>query len=92
MEELNSMKEKTDHIIRAKLESGETGEIPVIIQTVDGLKKEDRTTVEALGGKVKDDLYIINAFSADIPLTSVKLLVLNQRVKKIFYDQEVRAM
>jgi hypothetical protein len=66
--------------------------VPVIIQTEDGLKDVDREKVEKLGGKIKDDLYIINAFSADISTDSIKELIRESRVVRIYFDAEVRAI
>ncbi|MFP4496952.1 MAG: hypothetical protein ACLFQV_01975 [Vulcanimicrobiota bacterium] len=66
--------------------------VPVIIQTVDGLKDEDRKKVNELGGKIKDDLYIINAFSADMSSDAVLKLIQSPRIVKVYYDAEVRAV
>ena len=46
----------------------------------------------ALGGKVKDDLYIINAFSADLPSGALSSLVLSPRITRIYYDAQVEAI
>jgi hypothetical protein len=64
--------------------------ISVIIQTPDGLKNEDRSLVEKLGGKIKHDLYIINAFSADIMSEGLIELAENPRITRIYLDAEVR--
>lgn len=92
VQELDCVKEKTDPTLLEMLNDDSKKVVPVIIQTLDGFKKEDRRNVETLGGRVKDDLYIIDAFSADIPLSSIKLLVLNSRIKRIFHDGQVRAV
>lgn len=90
MDEL--IKEKTDPALIEMLEKDPKEVVPVIIQTTDGLKKEDQKNLETLGGKLKDDLHIIDAFSADIPLSSLKLLALNTRVVRIFHDAQVQAI
>ncbi len=59
----------------------------IIVQTVDGLKDEDRKKVEELGGKVKDDLQIINSYLATLPLGKVEELARFPRVIRIWYDQ-----
>lgn len=66
--------------------------VPIIIQTVDGLTDYDKKLVEKLGGKVKDNLYIINAFSADMSSDAVKELIKDSRIVKVYYDAEVRAV
>ena len=70
----------------------ELASVPVIVQTTDGLKDSDRRGVEKLGGKVKDDLYIINAFSADLSSEAILEMIKSPRVKRIFFDSEVRAV
>lgn len=81
---------KYDATIQDLLQRGGNRVIPVIVQTVDGLKDEDKSAVAALGGRIKRDLHLVEAFSADLPLASIPLLALNQRVKKIYYDVEFR--
>jgi hypothetical protein len=85
------MEQKLDPILRDIVKSNSMT-IPVIIQTEDGLKDVDRKRIEELGGKVKDDLYIINAFSADISTDSIRELIKDSRVKKVYFDSEVRAI
>lgn len=82
---------KLDPALQKIVRDQSSGDIPVIVQTVDGLKDDDRRVVEALGGKVKDDLYIINAFSAEMTVGAIESLVLSPRVLKIFYDAPVKA-
>jgi hypothetical protein len=85
------MKEKLDPLLQ-DIVTANPATIPVIIQTADGLKDPDREMVTKLGGKVKDDLYIINAFSADMPTEAVLKLIRNSRILKVYYDAEVRAI
>lgn len=85
------MKEKLDPLLQ-DIVTANPATIPVIIQTTDGLKDADREQVAKLGGKVKDDLYIINAFSADMPTEAVLKLIENSRILKVYYDAEVRAI
>lgn len=92
MDEDALLREKLDPDLYEKVRD-EVGEVlKVIIQTRDGLKDEDPKTVERLGGRIKDDLHIINAFSAEIPSGALKTLVLSPRVVKIYYDAEVKAI
>lgn len=63
--------------------------LPVIIQTVDGLKDEDRNILATLKGTFKDDLWLIRAFSADIPGSSLEKLILSPRVVKVYHDANV---
>lgn len=64
--------------------------VSVIVQTENGLKDEDRRVIQTLGGRVKDDLHIINAFSADIPLAALEVLVLGPRVVRVHYDAPLK--
>jgi len=61
--------------------------IPVIVQTPDGLKEEDKMEVEKLGGEIKDNLWIINSYSATLPLNRIRELAEFFRVVRIWYDQ-----
>jgi hypothetical protein len=82
--------EKLDPPLRELVRQQSSERIPVIVQTIDGLKDDDRLVVERLGGKVKDDLYIINAFSAELGVGAIESLVLSPRVTKIYFDAPVR--
>ncbi len=85
------MDKKLDPILR-DIVNQNPATVPIIIQTVDGLTDYDKKLVEKLGGKVKDNLYIINAFSADMSSDAVKELIKDSRVVKVYYDAEVRAV
>jgi hypothetical protein len=85
------MHSKYDETLQAILVKGEEKILPVIVQTVDGLKKEDEQTVKSLGGTIKKNLYIVNAFSADLPAKAIPILALNPRVTKIYYDAKIQA-
>lgn len=91
MDEAGLKAQKLDPALREILNEGTAERVSVIVQTVDGLKEADRKMVSGLGGKVKDDLYIINAFSADLSARSIEMLILSDRVVKIFHDAEIRA-
>ena len=91
MDQAGLKNQKLDPSLRSILEQGTAQQVSVIVQTVDGLKEEDRRTVGSLGGKVKDDLYIINAFSADLSTKAIEMLILSDRVTRIFHDAEVHA-
>ena len=92
MDENSLMREKLDGELYKKLQEDSSENVAVIIQTVDGLKDEDRKNMKALGGKIKDDLYIINAFSADISLSAIKKLILSPRIVRIYFDAKVQAV
>lgn len=91
MDEAGLKNRKLDPNLRALLDQGTVERVSVIVQTVDGLKEDDRRTVASLGGRVKDDLYIINAFSAELSAKAIEMLILSDRVLKIFHDAEIRA-
>lgn len=85
------IKRKLDPLLQDIVTASEST-LPIIIQTKDGLKDEDRKQVDRLGGKVKDDLYIINAFSADMPSEGILKMISQSRILKMYYDAEVRAV
>ncbi|MDO5296233.1 MAG: hypothetical protein Q4F00_06265 [bacterium] len=93
-DEASLKNEKLDNFLRNKLASGTGSSTPmnVIVQTIDGLKPEDKRMVESLGGKVKDDLYIIRAFSAELTIKAIDMMILSPRVTRIFLDSEVHAV
>ena len=92
MGEDSLLKEKLDPRLYELVREESSDIVKVIIQTLDGLKDDDKKLLEKLGGKIRDNLYIINAFSAEIPLNAIKTLILSPRVKKLYYDAEVRAI
>ncbi len=63
--------------------------VNVIIQTVDGLKDSDKDMLSTLRGTFKDDLWLIKAFSAEIPTASLETLILSPRVTKVFLDGDL---
>lgn len=91
MDEAGLKAQKLDAGLREILNQGTAERVGVIVQTVDGLKDDDRKMVSGLGGKVKDDLYIINAYSADLSAKAIEMMILSDRVVKIFHDAEIRA-
>ncbi|MBQ7501392.1 hypothetical protein IJT93_01570 [bacterium] len=80
---------KLDGGLKAIVARGGTQPLNVIVQTKDGLKDEDRKLVASVGGKIKDDLYIIKAFSADLTPKAIEMLILSDRIVRIFPDAEV---
>jgi len=93
MDEAALFKEKLDRDLFLKIREDEPGPLEVIIQTTDGLKDDDKRLLNTVGGKLKDNLYIINAFSADIPsCAALKKMILSPRIVKVYYDSQVRAI
>ncbi len=90
-DEASLKNQKLDAYLRNMLAQGSNEPINVIVQTVDGLKPEDRRTVEGLKGKIKDDLYIIKAFSAELTPKAIEMLMLSPRIVRIFHDSEIHA-
>lgn len=90
LDEAGLRAEKLDVNLKRVLEDQVAPEmIPVIVQTVDGLQDEDRSLVEQLNGSFKDDLWIIQAFSADLPPKAIDTLILSPRVVKVYHDAKV---
>ncbi|MCS7164878.1 MAG: hypothetical protein RMJ51_01145 [Candidatus Calescibacterium sp.] len=82
--------DKIDGELIEQIEKSDEPTIRVIVQTYDGCKEEeDKKLVKSVGGEYLFDLPIISAFVAKLPKTGIKLLALNKRVKKIFYDKPV---
>ena len=65
------------------------GATPIIVQTPDGLTKEDAARVHAYGGLIKANLSIVNAYSASLPLARLVELAAWDRVKQITYDRKL---
>lgn len=92
MDQATMQNKKLDPTLRSLMNNVASDEpLQVIVKTVDGLKDDDRRTVSGLGGTVKDDLYIINAFSADLSPKAIEMLMLSPRVEKIFSDAAVHS-
>ncbi|MGM9993093.1 MAG: hypothetical protein ACI376_09685 [Candidatus Bruticola sp.] len=89
MDQAKLINQKLDGELRSAVSRGGSEVLHVIVQTKDGLKDEDRRLVSSLGGTVKDDLYIINAFSADLTPKAVEMMILSDRIVRIFSDAEV---
>ncbi|MFN3995025.1 MAG: hypothetical protein ACK4GR_00625 [bacterium] len=82
--------DKIDQDLLNEMEKSEEPMIRVIVQTYDGCKEEeDKKLVKSVGGEYLFDLPIISAFAAKLPKSGIKLLALNKRIKKIFYDKPV---
>jgi len=93
MDEAALFKEKLDRDLYMKVQDDDPGPLEVIIQTTDGLKDDDKRLLNTVGGKLKDNLYIINAFSADLPsCAALRKLILSPRIVKVYYDSQVRAI
>lgn len=86
------MREKLDEELYKKLQEESYEDLSVIVQTVDGFKKDDESLIKTLKGKIKDNLYIINAYSADLSGKALKKLILSPRVVKIYNDAKVTAV
>jgi hypothetical protein len=61
--------------------------VPIIVQTINGLKEEDRAKIDELGGKIKDDPRATNPYSAILPLGKIEALAEFHRVTSIRYEQ-----
>lgn len=82
--------DKIDPELMKEMENSTEPLIRVIVQTYDGCKEEeDKKLVKSVGGEYLFDLPIISAFAAKLSKSGIKLLALNKRVKKIFYDRPV---
>lgn len=91
MDDAALQEQKLDSGLRALVRQQTSEKVAVIVQTVDGLKDDDRRVVQALGGRVKDDLYIINAFSAEMGVEAIQSLIMSPRVVKIYHDAAIKA-
>jgi hypothetical protein len=61
--------------------------VPIIVQTINGLKEEDRAKIDEIGGKIKDDPRTTNHYSATLPLGKIEALAEFHRVTSIGYEQ-----
>ena len=53
------------------------------------LNEADRQMIDHVGGKVLDDLWLINGFSADVPARALEMIVLSPRVQQVHHDSDV---
>ena len=90
MDDAALQEQKLDVGLRALVRQQTSEKLAVIVQTVDGLKDDDRRVVQALGGRVKDDLYIINAFSAELTVEAIQSLIMSPRVVRIYHDAPIK--
>ena len=73
--------------------SGDSNKVfPIIVQVNDELTDTDESIIKEIGGVVKARLSIINSFSTELDMESIKKLAENPRIKKIYYDGEVFAI
>lgn len=49
----------------------------------------DRQMIDNVGGKVLDDLWLINGFSADVPARALEMIVLSPRVISVDHNSDV---
>lgn len=68
--------------------------IPVIVQLDNSLAGiySSRILAASVGCTVQRELGLLNAFSTKVNAKNLELLVNNRRVKKIWYDREVKAV
>jgi len=89
---MNSIEDKLDPNLRKIVDQKPPHPIPIIVQTRDGLQEHDHEIIATLGGKLKDGLHIINAYSAELQAWAIESLAQEPRVIKIYHDAEVRAI
>ena len=89
MDQAKLTNQKLDGALRSAVAGNGTEPLKVIVQTKDGLKDEDHKLVKSLGGKIKDDLFIINAYSAALTPQAICMLILSERVVRVFQDTPV---
>ncbi len=89
MDQAKLTNKKLEGSIRRAIDNGSTNPMKVIVQTKDGLKEEDQRLVSSLGGKIIDNLWIINAYSAELTPKAIEMMILSDRIVRIFPDSEV---
>ncbi|GEM_PF-2811299 len=58
--------EKISTELESKIKNSANSAIPVIVQTQRGLQEKHKTRIQQLGGEIKQDLSLIEGFSADL--------------------------
>lgn len=92
MDAMQPYEDKLDPNLRKLVDQNPTGPIKIIVQTLDGLQDQDYEIIATLGGKIKDNLKIIDAYSAELSAAAVEALAQESRVVKIYHDAEVKAI
>lgn len=79
MIENQSLPDPVSVIIQVKGDSKETSR----------LTDEDRTMIKTVNGEVLDDLWLINAFSAQVPAKALEMIVLSPRVSQVHHNSDM---
>lgn len=64
-------------------------EIPVIVQTFNGITPAVLNMLKMYRGEVKDELKIIKGFTSDLSPNAIEVLILSDEIKAISYDAPV---
>jgi len=81
--------EKISTELESKIKNSANSAIPVIVQTQRGLQEKHKTRIQQLGGEIKQDLSLIEGFSADLSASAIKDLSKDEDIVGISYDAEV---
>lgn len=53
------------------------------------LNDDDREMIKTVGGEILDDLWLIKAFSCDVPAKALEMIVLSPRVTHVHLNTDV---
>lgn len=85
-----SIYEKLDPSLRQIMDSHDCPDkIPCIVQTTDGLGPADEQMLATYKCKVRDNLWIIKGYSADLTPKAIEAFLLSDRIVAISYDGKV---
>ena len=85
-----SIYEKLDPSLRRIMDSPDCPDrIPCIVQTTDGLGKADEQLLATYKCKLRDNLWIIKGYSADLTPKAIEAFLLSDRIVAISYDGKV---
>ena len=76
--------------VQAELPGGDAGTTTVIVQKAEPGDSRPERIVETLGGRVTDDLPIVDGFAAEVPTRALAALAQSPGVRTVSRDASVR--
>lgn len=90
MEQSKIREEKIEPRLRTMLaDPGVADQIPVIVQTFQGVNPQVMSMLKMFQGTYKEELKIIKGFTADLSPKAIEALILSDLIKAISYDAQM---
>ena len=93
MEQSKIREEKIEPRLRTMLaDPGVADQIPVIVQTFQGVNPQVMSMLKMFQGTYKEELKIIKGFTADLSPKAIEALILSDLIKAISYDAQFNGL